>query len=175
MQALKAIPAADAPGIYALSFYIYDEDDEPQQPALTVGYNTESQVKHVLDNAKDREGRRYPDLAEARWNYAYWLQNELAVIGDSSRDPEGAAQRARWIQATPRFHEHPELITARFATACVRMAHSLHEVGLIERAVGHPVPVLIHELEYREQIAKQTEAANPPGLAGDFTAWVRDQ
>lgn len=53
MQALKAIPAADAPGIYAVSFFIYDEDDEPQQPALTVGYNTESQVKHVRDNVKD--------------------------------------------------------------------------------------------------------------------------
>jgi hypothetical protein len=37
------------------------------------------------------------------------------------------------------------------------------------------VPVLIHELEYYEQIARQTEAANPPGLADDFAAWVRDQ
>lgn len=175
MQALKAIPAADAPDIYALSFFIYDEDDEPQQPTLAVGYNTESQVKHVLDNVKDRGGRRYPDPAEARWNYAYWLQNELAVIGDSNRDPEGAAQRAQWIQATPRFHGHPELITARFVIACVRMAHSLHEVGLIERAVGHPVPVLIHELEYYEQIAKQIEAANPPGLADGFASWVRHQ
>ena len=33
MQALKAIPAADAPGIYALSFFIYDEDDEPPPSA----------------------------------------------------------------------------------------------------------------------------------------------
>ena len=171
MQALKAIPAADAPDIYALSFFIYDEDDDPRKPTITIGYNTESQVKRVLDHAAGRD----PDPAEARWNYAYWLQNELAVIGDSNRDPEGAAQRAQWIQATPRFHEHPELITARFVTACVRMTHSLHEVGLIERAVGHPVPVLIHELEYYEQIAKQTEAANPPGLAADFANWVRDQ
>lgn len=174
-EALTAIPAADGPDIYAISFFTYDEDDEPQQPALTVGYNTESQVKHVLDNAKDRGGRRYPDPAEARWNYAYWLQNELAVIGDSNRDPEGAAQRTQWIKAIPRFHGHPELITARFVAACVRMTHSLHEAGLIERAVGHPVPVLIHELEYHEQIAKQTEAANPPGLAKAFAAWVRNQ
>jgi hypothetical protein len=29
-------------------------------------------------------------------------------------------------------------------------------------------------LEYYEQIARQTEAANPPGLAADFTSWVRN-
>jgi hypothetical protein len=49
--------------------------------------------------------------------------------------------------------------------------HSIQEVGLIERAIGHQVPVLIHELESYEQIARQTEAANLPGLA----ASVRNQ
>ena len=31
-EALAAIPAADAPDIYAISFFIYDEDDDPQNP-----------------------------------------------------------------------------------------------------------------------------------------------
>jgi hypothetical protein len=44
-------PAADAPDIYAISFFIYDEDDDPQKPTITIGYNTESQVKRVLDPA----------------------------------------------------------------------------------------------------------------------------
>lgn len=35
--------------------------------------------------------------------------------------------------------------------------------------------MLIHELEYYDQIATQTEAANPPGLADDFITWVRGQ
>jgi hypothetical protein len=169
-KALTAIPAADAPDIYAISFFIYDEDDDPQRPTLTVGYNTESQVKRVLDHATGR----YPDPAEARWNYAYWLQNELTIIGDSSRDPAGAALRTQWIKDTPKFHEDHGQITTRFVKGCVRLTHSLQEVGLIERAIGHRVPVLIHELEYYEQIAKQTEAANPPRLADDFAAWVRD-
>lgn len=82
MQALKAIPAADAPGIYAVSFFIYDEDDEPQQPALTVGYNTESQVKHVRDNVKDSsptnrspsrpEAANPPGLADS---FASWVRH----------------------------------------------------------------------------------------------------
>lgn len=175
MQALKTIPTADAPGIYALSFFIYDQVGAPQQPALTIGYNTEYQVKLVLGDTSDPGGRRCTDPAQARWDYAYWLQNELAVIGDSNHDPEGAAQRARWIQDTPRFRGHPELVTARFVVGCVRMAHSLHEVGLIERAVGRPVPVLIHGLEDQEQTVRQTEAANPPGFADDFAAWARRQ
>jgi hypothetical protein len=37
---------------------------------------------------------------------------------------------------------------------------------------GRPIPVLIHELEYYPQIARQTERANPPGLAADFARWV---
>lgn len=169
-EALAAIPAADAPDIYAISFFIYDEDDDPQKPTITIGYNTESQVKRVLDPAG-----RDPDPAEARWNYAWWLQNKLAVIGDSSSDPDGAAQLTQWINGTPELRDHPERITTRIVGGCVRLARSIQEVGLIDRAIGHQVPVLIHELEYYEQIARQTEAANPSGLADDFTAWVRNQ
>ena len=180
-DALTSIPAAQTLGIYAISFLIYDEDDDPQRPTLTIGYNTQSQV---LDNATGQ----YPDPAEARWNFAYWIQNELAVVGDSARDPDGAAQRTEWIKElglkcdepedgtqTPEICDQHDQITARFVEACVRLASSLHTSGLIERTLGHPVPVLVHELEYYEQIAHQTEAANPPGLADDFAAWVRDQ
>jgi hypothetical protein len=170
-EALAAIPAADAPDIYAISFFIYDEGDDPRKPTITIGYNTESQVKRVLDHAAEHD----PDPAEARWNYAYWLQNKLAVIGDSSRDPEGSAQLTQWITGTPQLRDHPERITSQIVRACVRLAHSIQEVGLIERAIGHRVPVLIHELEYYEQIATQTQAANPPGLADDFIEWVRNQ
>jgi hypothetical protein len=174
-RALASIPAADAADIYALSFLIYDEDDDPQRPTLTIGYNTEGQVKRVLDNAAARHRHQTPDPAEVRWNYAHWLQNELAVIGDSIRDPEGATQRAEWVRTTPPFRDHPDQVTARFVRGCVRLVHSFHEVGLIERTVGRPVPVLIHELEYDDQIAEQTRAANPPGLADDFITWVYNQ
>jgi hypothetical protein len=183
-KALSSLPAAQTPDIYAISFFIYDEDDDPQRPTLTIGYNTQSQVQQVLDNATGQ----YPDPTEARWNFAYWIQNELAVVGDSVRDPDGAVQRTEWIKElglqydepedsthTPEICDQHEQITARFVEACVRLASSLHTSGLIERTLGHRVPVLVHELEYYEQIAHQAEAANPPGLADDFAAWVRDQ
>jgi hypothetical protein len=170
-DALAAIPAADAPDIYAISFLIGHEANDPQKPAITLGYNTESQVKRVLEHTAGRD----PGPAEARWNYAWWLRNDLAVFGDSTRDPEGAAYFTQWAKDMPELRENPGRLTVRLVKGLVRFAHSVQEVGLIERAIGHRVPVLIHELDYSEQTARQTEAANPPGLAGDFAAWVRNR
>jgi len=38
---------------------------------------------------------------------------------------------------------------------------------------GQSVPIIVHELEYYDQIAEQTRKANPPGLTLEFEAWVR--
>lgn len=43
----------------------------------------------------------------------------------------------------------------------------------MERLFGAPLPILIHELEYYDAIAEQTERANPPGVADAFARWVR--
>jgi len=179
-EAISAIPAAEAPDVYALSFFIDNEDDDPRRPVLTVGYNTDTQVGRTLHNASDP--------AEARWNYAFWLQNELTVVGDGNSDPAGAAARDEWIRGLGLWYEEPvdaadwvssvgalaAEIEGRFNQACCQLVRSLHATGFIERHLGRPVPVLIHELEYYEGIARRTENANPTGLADDFIAWVRN-
>lgn len=179
-QAISSITATEAKDIYVVSFFIDNEDDDPRRPVLTIGYNTEEQFRHSIVDASDE--------AEARWNYAFWLQNNLAVIGDLTRDPAGAAARHRWISELGLWYDEPTdsaiwtatvgpiatQIEANFNQACVRLARHLHDAGVIESAVGRRVPVIVHELEYYEGIARRTEAANPPGLADDFTAWVRN-
>jgi hypothetical protein len=65
-------------------------------------------------------------------------------------------------------------ITQRFVQACVQLANQLHADGMIRKVFGRPVPVLVHEVEYYDAIADQAEAANPPGVAADFVAWVRN-
>ncbi|MEU9046180.1 MULTISPECIES: hypothetical protein [unclassified Kitasatospora] len=178
-RAISSIPAAEAADIYVLSFFVDNERDDPRQPTLTIGFNTEAQFRRSIANASDE--------AEARWNYAFWLQNELTVIGDLTRDPDGAAARHRWIADLGLWYDdpaHPDdwmttvgptaaLIEANFNQTCVQLARDLHDEGVIENTIGRPVPVILHELEYYEAIARRTEAANPPGLADDFTAWVR--
>ena len=178
-RAISSVPAAEAEDIYVISFFIDNERDDPRQPTLTIGYNTEAQFRRTIADASDE--------AEARWNYAFWLQNELTVIGDLTRDPDGAAARHQWISELGLWYDEPTrpedwmttvgptaaLIEASFNQACVQLARDLHNDGVIKSAIGKPVPVVLHELEYYEGIARRTEAANPPGLPDDFTAWVR--
>lgn len=179
-HAISSIPAGEAEDIYVVSFFIDNERDDPRQPTLTIGYNTEAQFRRSIADASDE--------AEARWNYAFWLQNELTVIGDLTRDPDGAAARHQWISELGLWYDdeptRPEewmktvgptaaLIEANFNQACVQLARDLHNDGVIKSAIGKPVPVVLHELEYYEAIARRSEAANPPGLADDFTTWVR--
>ncbi|MEJ8632231.1 MULTISPECIES: hypothetical protein [Streptomyces] len=180
-RALSSISADEAEDIYVISFFIDNERDDPRQPTLTIGYNSEAQFRRSVANAADK--------AEARWNYAFWLQNELTVISDFARDPDGAAARHRWISELGLWYDdeptRPEdsmptvgpiaaLIEANFNQACVQLAHDLHSDGVIESTIGKPVPVTLHELEYYEGIARRTETANPPGVTDDFTAWVRN-
>ncbi|MGW1870039.1 hypothetical protein ACWCPS_31415 [Streptomyces mauvecolor] len=179
-RAISSISAAEAEDIYVISFFIDNESGDPRQPTLAIGYNTEVQFRRSIADASDE--------AEARWNYAFWLQNELTVIGDLARDPDGAAACRQWIRELGLWYDDEPtdpadwmttvgptaaLIEANFNQACVQLAHDLHNDGVIKSTIGKPVPVVLHELEYDEGTTRRTEAANPPGLADDFTAWVR--
>jgi hypothetical protein len=194
-QAVTSISASAAHDVYVVSFLVYDEDDDPRRPTLTIGYNTQTQVQQVLAAQPGSEllpAGAPTDEAEARWNYAFWLQNELVVIGDSTRDPVGAQLRDQWINDSGLWFDEPEAapvdapdawdavepmadqITQRFVQACVQLANQLHADGLIQKSLGRSVPALVHEVEYYDAIADQAEAANPPGVAADFVAWVRN-
>jgi hypothetical protein len=194
-EAVTSIPARKAHDAYVVSFLVYDEEDDPRRPTLTIGYNTQTRVHQVLAAQPGSElllGGGAVDPAEARWNYAFWLQNELAVIGDSIRDPVGAQLRGQWVYNSGLWYEEPEAapvdapdawdavepmadqITQRFVQACVQLANQLHADGLIGKVFGRSVPVLVHEVEYYDAIADQAEAANPPGVAAEFVAWVRN-
>ena len=50
-----------------------DLDDDPRHPILQLGYNTLTHLKERTPSASGAE--------EAKWNYAFWLQNELTFIG----------------------------------------------------------------------------------------------
>src|SRR2546430_2657650 len=85
-DALAGIPTEERPDIYVVSLFVYDEDDDPRRPTVTVGYNTDSDVARSADPAD----AFFTDEHEARWNYAFWRQNQLALICDTEADAEGA-------------------------------------------------------------------------------------
>lgn len=59
--------------IYAISLYVFNEEDDPRRPVAVLGYNTEHQAWQSIPLASDEQ--------EARWNYAFWLQNEELCWG----------------------------------------------------------------------------------------------
>ena len=175
-EALASIPTAEAEQIYALSFYINNEYDDPRLPTLTVGYNTVDEWHASIPNASSSD--------EAKWNYAFWLQNELLVFGDP--DSQTADILARWVadlglgysdaEEDVDFERCLELgqeITEQFVAAVCVVASTLHSNLTVSRVFGRSVPIIVHELEYYNEIADQTEACNPPRLAEEFVSWVR--
>jgi hypothetical protein len=173
LAALDAIPVDERAEIYVVSFFVYDEEDDPRKPTVTVGFNTETDVEE--SGGED----------ESRWNYAMWRQNQLALVCDTHADPAGAQLREAWARdeglwydlgpdEEPVFNERGEPLTKAFVAMLIGVVQRLHE-GEIERIFGRPIPVLIHELEYYAEIAAQNLAANPPGVVPDeFVRWCEE-
>jgi len=174
----ESISAWEDDDIYAISLFVYDIDDDCYQLSVTVGYNT---VSYYEDSIEDADG----DEGEAKWNYAYWIQNELVYFGYDSHK----ALFDEWMEKNG-YRNLPEdegpdydekgfyigkgpAVTRKFIEELIETAHMLHKSKLIEAKTGRPVPIIIHELEYYDAIANQTMAANPAGLADEFCNWVR--
>ena len=136
-------------------------------------------INQPADLAKPNPWWTRADEDEARWNYAFWLQNRLGMF------PGDQNQRDlldRWLRVSGLWFEEPANpdewaslglpITTRFVEICVKVAQLLHSAGDIAGLFGRTIPVVVHELEYYDRIADQTLQANPPGVADEFAAWV---
>jgi len=172
-SALGSLPVAERTDIYVVSFFVNDHEDDPRRPVLTIGTNTERQVAGRTPAASDE--------AEARWNYAFWLQNELATVGgpldpDGERVVRASFDAARlWFADDDYSDEALDLgdeMTRRFVSECVTAARRLHQEGEIVAIFHRPIPVLVHELEYYDEIVEQNRSANPPVLVDEFARWV---
>jgi hypothetical protein len=178
-SALEKTPSAEAPDIYVASLLVYDSEDDPRRPTITVGYNTERAAQEAMAGLHPAS-----TADEARWNYAFFLQNELSVIGDPESDPDGASLVETWAKEKGYWYSDAEEeedfdeteervagLTRDFVGLAVKAVRRLHEGGEVERVFGRAIPVLIHELEYYDEIGEQNLDANPPGVADEFAHW----
>ena len=116
-QALADIPAEGRGDIYAVSLWFYCDDDDKRYPVVVFSYNTETHCREQAAQASSPQ--------EARWNYAFWLQDESPVcrtIGGES-DQELAA----WFSAWPHYYSEEESEAAfeddddeTFETVCAK-------------------------------------------------------
>lgn len=168
-KAISGIDSTVAEDIYVLSFYIFNNEDAPREPVLEFGYNTETHYKSAISDASDRE--------EAKWNYAFWLQNEEAVIGMD--DDQELVEK--WIKSLglyfteadeeedfDRVMDLGDQITEHFTSVAVRVSRKLHDQAVITDKFKKPIPVIIHSLEYDEQTIEDTRNGNPDGLVDEF-------
>lgn len=143
--------------IYAISLYVFNEEDDPCRPVAAFGYNTERQVQKSITEAADEQ--------EARWNYAFWLQNHEMCLG---RD-ETAEDIRKWI--TELEWEGEDAISLKFVNLLVAVVQGIHASGLLKEKFGREIPVLIHELEYHEKISQQNIEANGEALDRGFVSF----
>jgi hypothetical protein len=184
-EGLIGINEEIAADIYAVSFYYWFENADGRRARLSVGYNTNSRWRACTPAPGQQPNWSIAwDSDEAKWNYAFWLQDkgEACDIGAACAD---ASARQTWIESlglwwTDKQEEEDFDATMKlggkieehFIRLCIAVAKRLHDDGVIEKKFGRPVPILIHELEYYNGIAEATRQANPPGLAAEFEKWI---
>ena len=163
---LKQIKAAielwDTTDIYVISLFVYDENDNPLEPTVTLGYNTYSNFQENIDSAWDE--------SEAKWNYAYWLQNEEFVfgIGETKQIVQNWISKNAVSIEFYTLDEEESSITNLFIKTLVDIVKKLHSSGFIKEKFGKEIPIIIHELEYYDEIAEQNIEANGLELVQDF-------
>ena len=157
--------------IYVVSLFVYDDCDNPCKPTVTLGYNTEKQVQSEFNEgfATDEE--------EARWNYAFWIQNDFLTFGVG----ETSDTVKKWViengfsysddDVAALDMEETNKITQAFVDLLIDVVREIHEQKILTSNFGKELPIIIHELEYYDEIAEQNIKANGEELVSEFAEW----
>ena len=182
--------ATDAADAYALGLYIDFEDGDARRPVVTAGFNSQAGIDAALKRWPGIfQQRRVPaDEEEARWDFAFWSHNDLACFGDPAEDPGGASALERWIRLNGWWYTDEEEQSAEIERTLALseeiqsgvdrlMTMVARELArdAIPRALGRPLPVLLHGPVYDYTYADAALEANPRGLADDFATWAERQ
>lgn len=164
-------------GIYAISFFVnsneaYEYKNYKNVSTFAIRYNTED----------DCEGAG--PLDEERWNYAFWRQDEVAVI-DIDEPNECADALYKWYAEQGIDNIGHEEMQNQYDEECnyigkgpvghyeligivANVAKKLQEEGFISNQFKKPIPIIIHGLEYAWYDIEATKKANPNGEADTF-------
>ncbi len=178
--AISAISPADKADVYALSFWYYNYNDDPRYPKIAISYNTRAHFESQIDDASSE--------SEAKWNYAFWLQNDIEEIGGEEDELLQA-----WFRETPYYYTDAEEEKAQedealfdkltdqgsafdklFVEEIIMLTQMLFSEGIVAAEFGSNTPVLVHELEYYEVPIDWTIRANPAGLVDEFVTAFRN-
>lgn len=165
----------DVNDIYALSLCYTNDDDDLRFPKIIFSYNTLSNVKEESYNAASKE--------DAKWNFDYWLQDEIEVIGGKADK-----QLAQWFAKTPFFYSDEENTRAieededlydkilkkgdkfnkEFIKDIIALTKQLFDEGEVEKNFGRNIPIIIHKQDFEDTPILWTKKSNPNKLLKEF-------
>ncbi len=158
--------------IYTYSFFVYNIEDDLRRPTFKLGYNTSKKYKSEISNASS--------AAEAKWNYAFWLQNSVVEIG-TGNDKVGQQLLTDWIKELGLYYTDNEFDES--FDACLEKGNEIIQnfIGMLIWIVQQlqnfyelEIPIIIHELEYYDLIAEQNIAANGAEKVQELVAWINE-
>ena len=178
--AINKISNEETKDIYALSFYYYAEDDDSRYPTIEVSYNTKKQYISKTEKASNE--------TEAKWNYAFWLQEEIEKIGGKEDE-----LLAKWFKEPAYYYskqekeeakeddelydklfEKGEKFETEFVNEILTITQKLFDQKVIFEKFGKEIPILIHELEYYDKPIEWTKKANKPEIIEEFINAYKD-
>lgn len=161
--------------IYAISMFVYDEDESPSKPTFTLGYNTEDDYAKLVHFASSE--------LEARWNYAFWNKREELVFGTGDTYQtvhkwlveKGFSEYTYEDVLTAQFDQEMfDAITKSFVNVLINVVKELHSSDFIKKKFGKEIPIIIHELEYYDEILLQNIEANSASLVKGLADYMND-
>ena len=130
--------------------------------------------------------RNASSLMEAKWNYAFWLQNEVGTIGGNDKNlrlyfkeanlfyTQQEYSRAEKNGEENKLDEQDDQMQLVFMDIIISVIQELHKRGVIKEQLGKEVPVIVHELEYYDLPIMWTTRSNPKSLIDEFLKSYND-
>ena len=159
--------------IYAFNLYLEYFNDNPYEPTITFGYNTIENFNQSCQNTEEQE---------AKWNYAYWLQNEIFILG---LDETKTIVKDWFIKNSLGYKTYEEFfnnevdekicnkIDKKVKNELVETIKDIQTCKVIQNKFNREIPIIIHELEYNNDIAKLNQKANNTKLVEDFVRFCK--
>ena len=170
---LNKLNSIEDKDIYAFNLYLEYYNDNPYEPTITFGYNT---IKNYENSCNET------DKIEAKWNYAFWLQNEIFILG---LDETKEIIKSWFVKNNLGYKSYEEFfndeiddklcskIDKKIKNEIVEAIKEIQNSSIIKKQFNKEIPIIIHELEYTNELAKLNEKANGKFLVNEFVQFCK--
>ena len=186
IEVIQGLPVSTRDDLYLISVYV-DLEEGSHIPEIRIGYNTDSQFKKCCPRQGDKPGPITASSAgEARWNYPFWIRDEVNIFGDFEDEDKDRALKERWMRShqfwftEDEFDEYDDecekldkLCGKRLWELATHCGLQLREAAVAQKLFDKDLPILVHECHLDGTEERFVRLANPDGQADDYLkGWI---